>query len=213
MASDKQIQANRLNAKKSTGPQSPEGKKRVAQNRIKHGLAGEHVVLASEDPSAFDNLLATLNENWDPHSETEAFLVETLAFNQWRLLRIGRMEHASLSRKLQPQGQPSLSMEVEDLSRYEGRARRAYYQALNMLIKLQAVCQKQQQQQPFEEEDAAAAAKTEPAAQHSPPPRQPLLVTKGAEPAANPATTAVGHSNPVPPGQAPGRRPPLPDAA
>ena len=217
MASDKQIQANRLNAQKSTGPQSPEGKKRVAQNRIKHGLAGEHVVLANEDPSAFDDLLATLNENWDPHSETEAFLVETLAFNQWRLLRIGRMEHASLSRKIQSHGQPTLSMEVEDLSRYEGRARRAYYQALNMLIKLQAVREKQQQQQqPLEEEVVVmAAAKTEPAAQHSPPPQQPLLsLSKGAEPAANPTTIAAdGHSNPVPPGQAPGPRPPLPDAA
>ena len=212
MASDKQIQANRLNAQKSTGPRSPEGKKRVAQNRIKHGLAGEYVVLASEDPSDFDNLLATLNENWDPHSETEAFLVETLAFNQWRLLRIGRMEHASLSRKIQSHGQPTLSMEVEDLSRYEGRARRAYYQALNMLLKLQTVREKQQQQEPIEE--ATAAAETEPAAaQHSPPPQHPLLVvTKGAEPAANP-TTAVGHSNPIPPGQAPGRRAPLPDAA
>ena len=100
MASDKQLQANRLNARKSTGPQSPEGKQRVAQNRIKHGLAGEHAVLASEDPSAFDNLLATLNGNWDPHSETEAFLVETLAFNQWRLLRIGRSARRALSDKV-----------------------------------------------------------------------------------------------------------------
>ena len=113
MASDKQIQANRLNAQKSTGPQSPEGKQRVAHNRLKHGLAGEHVVLANEDKSAFDNLLATLNNNWDPHSETEAFLVETLAFNQWRLLRIGRMEQASLSRKHQSYGQLSLTMEVK----------------------------------------------------------------------------------------------------
>ena len=39
MASDKQIQANRLNAQKSTGPQSPEGKKRVARSHLKHGLA------------------------------------------------------------------------------------------------------------------------------------------------------------------------------
>ena len=60
MASRKQIQASRLNAKRSTGPQSTEGKQRVAQNRTKDGLAGEHVVLLGEDQSAFDDLLATL---------------------------------------------------------------------------------------------------------------------------------------------------------
>ena len=200
MASRKQIQANRLNARKSTGPQSPEGKQRVAQNRTKHGLAGEHVVLPGEDPSSFDDLLATLNADWDPHSETEAFLVDTLAFNQWRLRRIARMEHASLLRKHQSDGALRLTMEVEDLSRYEGRARRAYLGALNMLMKLQAARQKQQQQnsEPQEEEPAEQG------------PPQPLL-TKGVEPPAHPVT-AIRHSNPPPPGQA-HDRPPLPDAA
>ena len=169
MASRKQIQANRLNAQKSTGPQSPEGKQRVAQNRTKHGLAGEHVVLPGEDQSAFDDLLATLNDNWDPHSETEAFLVDTMAFNQWRLIRIGRMEHASLLRKHQSRGELSLTMEVEDLSRYESRSSRAYYRALNMLMKLQAVRQKQQQH------NSEPEVEEEPAQQSLP---QPLL-TKG----------------------------------
>ena len=202
MASDKQIQANRLNAKKSTGPQSPEGKQRVAQNRTKHGLAGGHVVLPGEDQSAFDDLLATLIDNWQPHSETEAFLVDTMAFNQWRLIRIGRMEHASLLRKHESRGELSLTMEVEDLSRYEGRSRRAYYGALNMLMKLQAARQKQQQQQlssePHEEE---------PAEQSSP---QPLLI-KGINPRAHSVTPARG-SNPTPPADAPSLHP-LPDAA
>ena len=203
MASRKQIQANRLNAQKSTGPQSPEGKQRVAQNRTKHGLAGEHVVLPGEDQSAFDDLLATLHSNWDPHSETETFLVDTMAFNQWRLIRIGRMEHASLLRKHQAQGEVRLTMEVEDLSRYEGRASRAYYRAANMLMKLQAVRQKQQPQQNSE------AQKEEPAEQSSPQP----LRTKRAKPPAH-CDTADSRSNPLPPGEAPGPLPhPLPDAA
>ncbi len=202
MASRKQIQANRLNAKKSTGPQSPEGKQRVAQNRTKHGLAGEHVVLPGEDQSAFDDLLATLNSNWDPHGETEAFLVDTMAFNQWRLIRIGRMEHASLLRKHQSQGEVRLTMEVEDLSRYEGRASRAYYRAANMLMKLQDARQKQQQPQHNDEPQ-----KEEPAEQ-SPP--QPLLTT-GVKPPAH-SITPVRRSNPLPPGEAPDPRP-LPDAA
>ncbi len=200
MASRKQIQANRLNAQKSTGPQSPEGKQRVAQNRTKHGLAGEHVVLPGEDQSAFDDLLATLHSNWDPHSETEAFLVDTMAFNQWRLIRIGRMEHASLFRKHQSQGALSLTMEVEDLSRYEGRASRAYYRAANMLMKLQEARQKQPQAlQPQEEE---------PAEDNHPP--QPAS-TKRVETPANSPVIAIRRSIPIPPGDAPESRP-LPGA-
>ena len=202
MASDKQIQANRLNAQKSTGPQSPEGKQRVAQNRTKHGLAGEHVVLPGEDQAAFDDLLATLHSNWDPHGETETFLLDTMAFNQWRLIRIGRMEHASLLRKHQAQGALSLTMEVEDLSRYEGRASRAYYRAANMLMKLQAVRQKQRQQHNSEPQ-----VEEQPAEQSPPQP----LRTKGVKPPAH-SGTADSRSNPLLPGEALGP-PALPDGA
>ncbi len=210
MASDKQIQANRLNAQKSTGPQSPEGKQRVAQNRTKHGLAGQHVVLPGEDQSSFDDLLATLNSNWDPHGETETFLVDTMAFNQWRLIRIGRMEHASLLRKHQSQGALSLTMEVEDLSRYEGRASRAYYRAANMLMKLQAARQKGQQQQ------QVSGPPEEEISEGTPPPRAGLTRTKGEGSPANQTVRGIlgseRGSNPTPPGQ-PSGQPPLPDAA
>jgi hypothetical protein len=38
MTSEKQIQANRRNARKSTGPKTPEGKDAVRLNANKHGL-------------------------------------------------------------------------------------------------------------------------------------------------------------------------------
>ncbi|MFO0906875.1 MAG: hypothetical protein U0794_00685 [Isosphaeraceae bacterium] len=40
MASPRQIRANQLNAQKSTGPKTAEGKARSCQNAFKHGLAG-----------------------------------------------------------------------------------------------------------------------------------------------------------------------------
>ncbi len=216
MASNRQIQANRLNAQKSTGPKSPEGKKRASQNRTTHGLSSEHVVLASEDRSSFDNLLAILNGEWDPNSETEAFLVETLAYNQWRLLRIGRIEHASLSRKLESGGELSVPMEVEDLSRYEGRSSRAYYRALNMLTKLQEAREKQPQARRPQEEPTAERTGSVGA---TPNREDPLVmpcrsepVTKVAAPPTNLPVTETSGSNPFSPGDSPVRHP-LPDAA
>ena len=54
MASEAQIQANRLNAQKSTGPRTVEGKAVVAQNAVRHGLLAQQVVIRGEDPGEFE---------------------------------------------------------------------------------------------------------------------------------------------------------------
>jgi hypothetical protein len=45
VTSDKQTQANRRNAQKSTGPKTPEGKAAVRHNALKHGLLAERVLV------------------------------------------------------------------------------------------------------------------------------------------------------------------------
>jgi hypothetical protein len=49
MGSDKQIRANRRNARKSTGPKTPEGKSVVSHNALKHGLLSQQILLPDED--------------------------------------------------------------------------------------------------------------------------------------------------------------------
>ncbi len=50
--SDKQFAANRANAKKSTGPKTPEGKNRSRMNGFKHGFTGHATVTTEEDHQA-----------------------------------------------------------------------------------------------------------------------------------------------------------------
>ena len=48
MSTQPQILANRLNAQKSTGPQTPQGKAVVSQNALKHGLSARRDVIITE---------------------------------------------------------------------------------------------------------------------------------------------------------------------
>jgi hypothetical protein len=50
--SDKQLAANRANAKKSTGPKSPKGKALCRLNGFQHGFTGLAVVMTEEDREA-----------------------------------------------------------------------------------------------------------------------------------------------------------------
>ncbi|MBR0719119.1 hypothetical protein [Bradyrhizobium liaoningense] len=54
MASIRQIEANRSNAKRSTGPKTAGGKARSSQNALRHGL------VRSGDPAVTDNLAAAI---------------------------------------------------------------------------------------------------------------------------------------------------------
>jgi len=96
MATEAQIQANRDNATKSTGPRTEEGKARVSQNALKHGLLASNAVLPGEDPAEFDAQLAALQHAIRPHDALEHELVRQLADAQWRMRRLSRLESAFL---------------------------------------------------------------------------------------------------------------------
>ena len=50
MASERQLEANRANSVRSTGPKSLLGKARASMNACKHGLTAQTVVIGDEDP-------------------------------------------------------------------------------------------------------------------------------------------------------------------
>ena len=92
MATQKQINANRQNAQKSTGPKTDDGKATVSQNAVKHGLFAQSIVFGENeaDYEAFhDNMIAELV----PVGVVESVLAERAVNLAWRLKRAERMQN------------------------------------------------------------------------------------------------------------------------
>ena len=92
MASEAQIQANRLNALKSTGPRTVEGKAVVAQNAVKHGLLATEAVIKGEDPGEFEFYREQMLVELHPAGALEAMLAERAVGLAWRLRRAERLQ-------------------------------------------------------------------------------------------------------------------------
>lgn len=91
MASRKQIDANRINAKKG-GPKTPAGRAAVRNNAVRHGLTAEHPWLPGESHGPFLEVLNALRDEWKPVGVMENLLVEHIADSYWRRQRITLME-------------------------------------------------------------------------------------------------------------------------
>jgi hypothetical protein len=94
MSSLKQIEANRRNALKSTGPITPEGKERSRRNAVRHGLTAETVIAALEDCEDYQAFEAAVISDYDAESAAERELVLRLASVLWRLRRATGIETA-----------------------------------------------------------------------------------------------------------------------
>jgi hypothetical protein len=92
MTSFRQLEANRRNARKSTGPITQEGKQRSRCNAVRHGLTAETVVGALEDAEDYQAFEATIIADYDAQSAVERELVLRLASLLWRLRRATTME-------------------------------------------------------------------------------------------------------------------------
>jgi hypothetical protein len=93
--SEKQLAANRENAKKSTGPTTAAGKTRASQNACTHGLTAEKVLMDFiEDKSELDTHRESIIAFYKPQNPMEKFWVDQIILGQWRLDRLARWESA-----------------------------------------------------------------------------------------------------------------------
>jgi len=137
MASLPQLHANSVNAQRSTGPRSVEGKARVAQNALRHGLTAKHLVVRDEDREEFAELQDALLDQLAPEGAIETVTFQELLHAAWNLARFRRLEVESSLGTIDDLTDPKTAAVLDRLGRYQSRAQRAYYKALKELRTLQ----------------------------------------------------------------------------
>jgi hypothetical protein len=115
MTSFRQIEANRRNALRSTGPRTETGKRQSRRNATRHGLTAETVIDGIEDSEDYRAFEAAVIADYDARTAVERQLVLRLASLLWRLRRIISIETGLLriqsdivrDRRLSFRGPPS----------------------------------------------------------------------------------------------------------
>src|ERR1700760_2312216 len=87
MLSDKQLEANRRNAQKSTGPTTEAGKRRSSLNAVRHGLTGQVVVLPAEEMEAYTQFSTPIAEGLETVGALEIQLAAMYTGFLWRINR------------------------------------------------------------------------------------------------------------------------------
>ena len=92
MSSQAQTEANRANSQLSTGPKTETGKAKSSHNALKTGLTGRTVLLPTDDVEAYTHHVERFLLDFQPSTDAEKSLVQSVADAEWRLLRIPSLE-------------------------------------------------------------------------------------------------------------------------
>src|SRR5580704_7105284 len=104
MATAAQIEANRRNSKRSTGPVTQGGKNRSKLNALVHGCRAEILVLPSEDSDLFEDRSRTWRLSLKPRNAAEEYMVNRMASLAWKGERIDRVQMAQLNTRVHHAG-------------------------------------------------------------------------------------------------------------
>jgi hypothetical protein len=92
MASQRQIEANRRNAQKSSGPRTLQGKAVSRFNALQTGIDADRAVIPGESPFGLECLTREYYQRWQPTLPEERALVDSLIHDEWQLRRLRRAE-------------------------------------------------------------------------------------------------------------------------
>jgi hypothetical protein len=108
MTSFRQIDANRRNPRKSTGPVTQEGKQHSRCNAVRHGLTAETVIGTREDAEDYKAFEAAVTAGFDAETAVERDLVLRLASLLWRLRRATAIDTGLLETSSERNAAPDL---------------------------------------------------------------------------------------------------------
>ena len=163
MTTERQVEANRRNARKSTGPRTDGGKAITRFNALRHGLLSQQVVIPGEDEQAFAQLQESILAEFWPEGALQGELVDQMLAALWRLRRLRKVEAglfvqnfplddpvALVARSGEPQPEhltaglglafirdSNNANAFSKLSRYETTILRSFYAALHELRRIQ----------------------------------------------------------------------------
>jgi hypothetical protein len=102
--SSKKVDANRRNAKRSTGPKTAMGKQTVSRNAVRHGFFSKFLLIqhrdGKESQREFDDFLTDVREHYEPVGFLEELWTEKIAVWSWRLRRLIRCESGQIAKAL-----------------------------------------------------------------------------------------------------------------
>jgi hypothetical protein len=154
--SNAQINANRENAKFSTGPKSEDAKRKLKLNPLTHGFAGQTCFIPDHEKDAYCEHFKSFRAEYKPKGPTEQFLVQSLSELSWSSQQIRAVSTnlmALLGTKNCPRetGDDGLDFnlaqaanvgdhikDINLLGIYEQRKVRLFNSTRNELLKLQA---------------------------------------------------------------------------
>ena len=125
MTSQRQLEANRAYAQRSTGPKSKRGKARAKMNAVTHGLTANQIIIPGEKPEQFYELRDGLIADFAPGSTIERELVDALVGSLLRRRRVPEVEKALLKSLIGgPLKEYVRSLTDEELGQLEKMSRR-----------------------------------------------------------------------------------------
>jgi hypothetical protein len=144
--SPSQLEANRRNALRSTGPRTDAGKDASSRNSRFHGLAGRVCIQGPEEKQAYAELGQRMVRELKPCSVVEEALIMILLDSRWQMFRARALDeelwqdrHAGI-----PEGRRPDGLTIERVSRYLSLHTHMYLRALNDFRAAQAVRRRQE---------------------------------------------------------------------
>jgi hypothetical protein len=119
--SEKRLQANRANAKRSTGPRTERGKAVSCRNALKHGILSRTVGMSGED-ELLQSAVLSMTSALRLQTSRQKQLVEEIAQTWWRLGRVVKLEYESNAR-----GEAHGNMSSKLMRRYESMLVRQWH--------------------------------------------------------------------------------------